>query len=293
MYRHKITAHKEKRVSRIRRYRDTLYRIIFGVDTRAGKIFDVILLCLIIFSVVTVVLESVASIRLHHASFFRGLEWIFTLVFTLEYLLRIISVRNPWKYVLSFYGIIDLIAIVPTYLAFFFLNIHSLLILRALRLLRIFRVFKLTRFIKESDHIMMALSKSRPKITVFVGAVLTIVLIMGTFMYLIEGEASGFTSIPQSMYWAIVTLTTVGYGDLTPHTIAGQILSSLIMIMGYAMIAVPTGIVSVEYANALERKVHHVICAVCGKTELHPDSRYCRSCGSRVLPGTPHKQNAV
>lgn len=264
-------------------FRDRLYEIIFGVDTPAGKNFDIFLLWLIIFSVIAVILESVVSIRVSYGSVLKQWEWFFTVLFTIEYILRLISVRNPVRYVFSFYGLIDLISTLPTYLALTFTSIHSLLVVRVLRLLRIFRILKLARFVKESDYILTALRKSRPKITVFLGAVFTTVLIMGTLMYLIEGEAHGFTSIPRSMYWAIVTLTTVGYGDITPKTIIGQILSSTIMILGYAMIAVPTGIVSVEYANALEREVKTTTCNVCGCADIHIDSNYCRHCGSRLL----------
>jgi voltage-gated potassium channel len=236
-----------------------------------------------------VLLESVAGLRQRHGLLFKQCEWIFTICFTLEYGLRIVSVRDPRKYIFSFYGLIDLVAIIPTYLSLYFADIHSLFVLRALRLLRVFRIFKLARYVKEAEALLTALRKSRPKITVFIGAVFSIVLIMGTFMYLIEGEATGFSSIPRSMYWSVVTLTTVGYGDITPKTVPGQMLSSIIMILGYAIIAVPTGILSVEYASALRQDQKTVYCPVCGKSDLEATAHFCSCCGNS-LADTPKEE---
>jgi voltage-gated potassium channel len=226
--------------------KEELYRIIFESDTPLGKAFDVALLIAILLSIVTVMLESVGSIEAAHGKFIRTLEWSFTTIFTIEYFLRIYCARSRRGYLLSFYGLVDLIAIIPTYLSLVVAGTQYVLIVRSLRLLRIFRVLKLYHFLGEAEVLGKALRQSAAKITVFIGTVVTLIFIIGSIMYLIEGPENGFTSIPVAIYWAIVTLTTVGYGDIAPQTIAGQLLASVVMIMGYGIIAVPTGIVSVE-----------------------------------------------
>ncbi|MBV1923259.1 MAG: ion transporter [Flavobacteriaceae bacterium] len=221
-----------------------------------GRYFDVILLILIVLSVIFVMLESVEPIdRKFHEILYIG-EWIITIFFTLEYILRVITVKKPSRYIFSFYGIIDFISTIPLYLSFIFVGSSYLLTVRAFRLLRIFRILKITRYLGEANKLTKALKNSRPKILVFLFTVLIIAIIAGTLMYLIEGEESGFTSIPRSIYWAIVTLTTVGYGDIAPTDPLGQFIAAILMIMGYGIIAVPTGIVSAEYATADDDEVH-------------------------------------
>lgn len=226
--------------------KEELFRIIFESDTPLGKAFDVALLIAILLSILTVMLESVGSIEAAHGEFIRTLEWSFTAIFTIEYFLRIYCARSRRGYLLSFYGLVDLIAIIPTYLSLVVAGTQYVLIVRSLRLLRIFRVLKLYHFLGEAEVLGKALRQSAAKITVFLGTVVTLIFIIGSIMYLIEGPENGFTSIPVAIYWAIVTLTTVGYGDIAPQTIAGQLLASVVMIMGYGIIALPTGIVSVE-----------------------------------------------
>jgi len=264
--------------------RRKIFIIIFGANTKAGKTFDVILLWMIIVSVTVVILESVSSLRLAYHNLFHTTEWVFTLIFSVEYLLRIYSAPRPLKYITSFYGVIDLLAILPTYLGFFFDQYTFLLTIRALRLLRMFRVFKLARYVKEAAVLADALRHSMHKIVVFFGAVLTLVLILGSLLYLIEGEENGFTSIPQSIYWAIVTITTVGYGDLAPATVLGKILASVAMLTGYSIIAVPTGIISVEIGKAVRsgRKSREKKCPEC-RHEIHDhDANYCKNCGTKL-----------
>lgn len=264
--------------------RKKIFVTIFGTDTPAGRTFDVILLWMIILSVTVVILESVASMRLAYHDYFVTAEWIFTIAFSLEYLLRIYSSPNPIKYITSFYGVIDLLAILPTYLGLFFEQYTFLLIIRALRLLRMFRVLKLARYVKEAAVLARALQLSKHKIVVFFGAVLTLVLILGSLLYLIEGEENGFTSIPQSVYWAIVTITTVGYGDIAPVTVMGKILASIAMLTGYSIIAVPTGIISVEIGKAVksEKKTKTKVCANCKLGSHDPDASFCKVCGNKL-----------
>jgi len=261
-----------------------IFTIIFGTDTPAGKAFDVALLSMIILSVTVVILESVSSLRDAYHDFFINVEWVFTIVFTLEYLLRVSTAPRPLKYMTSFYGIIDLLAILPTYLGLIFDQSTFLLTIRALRLLRMFRVFKLGRYLREATVLVKALQLSIHKIVVFFGVVLTLVLILGSMLYLIEGEENGFTSIPQSIYWAIVTITTVGYGDIAPATVLGKILASIAMLTGFSIIAVPTGIISVEIGKAVkaERDQQYKSCASCGEEELDNDDNYCKNCGTRL-----------
>lgn len=263
--------------------RNRLHEIIFEADTPAGKAFDVGLLLLIVLSVLVVVLESVEAIRRDYAALFFYAEWTLTILFTIEYALRIYSIEKPWKYIRSFYGIVDLLAILPTYLSLVFAGTHYLITIRALRLLRVFRVMKLGQYLSESNVLMEALRSSRRKIEVFLGVVLMIVLIIGSAMYVIESKQdSGFTSIPRSMYWAIVTVTTVGYGDIAPVTTLGQFLSAILMILGYGVIAVPTGIVSVELAHASNpgpQKLNTQSCRACSKEGHDTDALYCKYCG--------------
>ena len=254
-----------------------LYCIIFESKTPGGKAFDVSLLVAIGLSVTVVMLESVKSIQAEHAILLRDLEWVFTGLFTIEYIARLLCVRHPWQYAWSFYGVIDLLAILPSYINLF-TSANYVMVVRVLRLLRVFRVLKLAHFLEETDTLITALRASRRKIMVFVFTVVAVVMVMGTLMYLIEGEANGFTSIPQSVYWAIVTLTTVGYGDITPHTPLGQLMASLIMIMGYGIIAVPTGIFSMELRHAARARDARV-CANCETVESDRAARFCRRCG--------------
>jgi voltage-gated potassium channel len=261
-------------------WRDKMERIIFEADTPAGKGFDVLLIFAIITSVLAVMLESVESIKAHYRNFFVILEWGFTFLFSFEYLCRLISAKKPGRYALSFYGLVDIIAILPSYLSLVLVGAQSLLVVRSFRLLRIFRVFKLTPYLHQAGHLTRALSASRPKITVFLVGVLATVTTMGAVMYLIEGGESGFTSIPKSIYWAIVTMTTVGYGDIAPQTPLGQILASILMVVGYGVIAVPTGIVTAE----LTRTEHIAVsCPSCGEKSISAKAKYCWNCGAAYL----------
>ena len=264
--------------------RKKIYAIIFGTNTDAGRTFDVILLWMIILSVTVVILESVRPLRESYHGLFMHVEWIFTLAFSLEYLLRIYSSPRPLKYVTSFFGIIDLLAILPTFLGLLFETSAFLFTIRALRLLRVFRIFKLARYVKEASVLLRALQLSIHKIIVFFGVVLTLVLILGSLLYLIEGEENGFTSIPQSVYWAIVTITTVGYGDIAPVTVPGKILASIAMLTGYSIIAVPTGIISVEIGKSVRegRGTHGPSCSACGHHPHDHDAQYCKICGSKL-----------
>lgn len=264
-------------------WKERLYIVIFGTETRAGRMFDVVLLWLILFSVLTVMLETVEVIGQDYEQLLSVVEWTFTGLFTVEYILRLICVRNARKYATSFFGMIDLLAILPTYLSFFLAGTHYLIVVRIMRLIRVFRILKLIRFLKEGQILMAALRASRHKIGVFLATVLSLVVIMGTLMYVIEGEENGFTSIPRGVYWAVVTLSTVGYGDVAPQTAFGQMIACLVMIMGYGIIAVPTGIVSVELHHAAAKDhVLAVSCSACGKLGHDPDARWCKICGNRL-----------
>jgi len=262
-------------------WQQKLHEVIFEADTRAGKWFDILLLILIILSVITVMLESVPSIDILYGEELRVLEWVFTLLFTLEYIARLISIGKPLKYVFSFYGIIDFISIMPTYLGIFITGTHTLSIIRSIRLLRVFRILKLTQFIGEANVLTKALKASRAKIIVFLFAVLSLTFILGTLMYLIESPESGFTSIPISIYWAIVTLTTVGYGDIAPATVIGQTLASFIMIIGYAIIAVPTGIVGAELSKT-NLNSNTQACKSCSQEGHDDNAVHCKYCGSKL-----------
>lgn len=258
-----------------------LHEIIFEADTRAGKWFDILLLWAIVLSVTTVMLESVDSIRLIYGNEIKIIEWVFTFIFTLEYIARLYSIGKPLKYVFSFYGIIDLLSIIPTYLGLFVAGTHTLTVIRSIRLLRVFRILKLVQFMGEAKVLTKALIASKEKIVVFLFAVLSLTFILGTVMYLIESPESGFTSIPRSIYWAIVTLTTVGYGDIAPQTVLGQTLASLLMIIGYAIIAVPTGIVGAEIAKT-DNISNTQACTQCGKEGHEDDAEFCKYCGAKL-----------
>ncbi|MBV6654318.1 MAG: ion transporter [Mameliella sp.] len=261
--------------------RARLHEIIFEADTPTGKAFDIILLILIAASVLTVMLESVEPLQREYATLFTVVEWVFTIFFTIEYLLRLYCVFRPYKYATSFFGIIDLLAILPSYLALFLPTAQYFLIIRAFRLIRIFRIFKMAHFINEGNIIIQALKASRAKITVFLTFVSLLVIIIGALMYLVEGGSNdGFSSIPRGVYWSIVTLTTVGYGDITPTTDLGQFISGIVMILGYAIIAVPTGIVSAEFVREYKNeKANTQACRYCGQEGHDDDAKYCKYCG--------------
>jgi voltage-gated potassium channel len=272
----------DNRIDRGGPWRGKLYDIIFLAESRAGKLFDIVLIVAILLSVVVVMLDSVEQFSRMHRPLLRALEWVFTALFTIEYVLRLMSVRVQRKYALSFYGLIDLFAVLPTYISLILPGSQYLVVIRALRVLRVFRILKLAQYMGEASVLLRALRASRYKIVVFMFTVLAIVLIVGSAMYLIEGSEAGFTSIPRGVYWAIVTLTTVGYGDISPQTPWGQALASLVMIMGYAIIAVPTGIVTVELAQATREGRFVRQCSICGATDHESDARYCRHCGGSL-----------
>lgn len=265
-----------------RTWRKVLHEVIFEADTPAGKWFDVILIISIVLSVIVVMLDSISAIRSVHGNVLYFIEWFFTILFTIEYIFRLISVGKPLRYATSFFGVIDLLAILPTYLDLVIPGSHYLTVIRVLRVLRIFRVLKLVQYLAEAKLLMQALRASRKKITVFLFAVLTMVVILGSLIYIIEGEKHGFTSIPRSIYWAIVTLTTVGYGDISPRTGAGQALAAVIMILGYSIIAVPTGIMSVEIARAKEHQITTQACPECSAEGHDSDAVFCKYCGARL-----------
>ncbi|WP_299117274.1 ion transporter [uncultured Winogradskyella sp.] len=278
-------------------WRTKLHEIIYEADTPAGKLFDVILLIAILVSIILVMLESISSFDIKYHDFLNVSEWVITILFTIEYILRVVTVKKPLKYITSFYGIIDLLSTIPKYLSLIFLSGHHLVALRALRLLRVFRILKLARYLGASNNLVLALRASRAKISVFLFAVVILSIILGTIMYIVEGEENGFTNIPKSVYWCIVTLTTVGYGDIAPQTPLGQFIASIVMILGYGIIAVPTGIVSAEYAKAsgdsdnlsdkkfeqLETVALNTQCCVNCLAEKHQDdAEFCHKCGCKL-----------
>ena len=267
------------------KFKNKLYEIVFEADTPAGKTFDIILLIVILLSIILVMLESIKTFNQEHLDALRIIEWIITGIFTAEYLLRIYIVKTRYRYVLSFYGIIDLLSILPSFLSIFFPVNRGISVIRALRLVRIFRILKLNRYVSAGHSIVKALKASRQKISVFFMSVITIVIIVGTLMYMIESEASGFTSIPQSIYWAIVTITTVGYGDIAPITVGGKIIASIMMLLGYAIIAVPTGIVTSEFTNAKKYKeLTTQVCPHCLREGHDTDAEFCKFCGTEINP---------
>lgn len=256
--------------------------IIFGTDTLWGKTFDIVLLIIIILSILTVMLESVKSISIHYGKELKIIEWIFTIMFSIEYVARIITSPKPLKYIFSFLGIIDFLAITPTFLNVFIKGSHAVIVIRSIRLIRIFRILKLARYMGGARTILTALRASIPKIVVFLVAVVSLTIILGTFMYLFEGNQNeGFADIPTSIYWAIVTLTTVGYGDITPITLLGKVMASIIMILGYGIIAVPTGIVTGEFIQEKKLK-DQIACKRCNKTGHDMDAKFCKYCGENI-----------
>jgi len=263
-----------------------LFIIIFGTNTPLGKLFDVVLLVLILVSVAAVMLETVDFIDEQFHTTLRVIEWVVTAFFTIEYIARIWIVRKPSVYIFSFLGIVDFLSILPTYLSMVLVGSQSFAILRALRLLRIFRIFKLVRFVSESRILGRALISSRHKITVFFFALVILVFILGSIMYLVEGPEAGFASIPLSIYWAIVTLTTVGFGDITPQTILGQFIASIVMLLGYSIIAIPTGIVGAEIYKEVDNSknldTHGIICTNCGNEDHRLKANYCHNCGKEL-----------
>lgn len=266
-------------------WRRKIHEVIYEADTPAGKLFDVVLLIVIVLSVVLVMLESIASLNARYFEIFYLAEWIITIIFTIEYILRIISIKKPKSYIFSFYGIVDFLSTIPTYITALFGGYNLLLAIRALRLLRVFRILKITRYVGESEKLGKALKNSQAKILVFLFAVFVITIIAGTVMYLVEGPENGYTSIPISIYWCIVTLTTVGFGDIHPVTPAGRAIASLIMIIGYGIIAVPTGIVSSEYSRAAEGKpvnTNTQVCPHCNETKHLDNAEYCHNCGNKL-----------
>ena len=260
-----------------------LHVVIFGTDTPLGKAFDLLLLIFILLSILVVMLESVQEIEQTYGKIIKIAEWTFTIVFTIEYILRIITTNRPKKYIFSFFGIIDFLAVIPTYLTILLADSQYLLVVRAIRLIRVFRILKLSRYLGEGKLIADALKASREKIVVFLGGVLTLATIMGTLMYLVESPDDGFTSIPRSVYWAIVTLTTVGYGDIAPQTVIGQILASIIMIMGYSIIAVPTGIVTSELVKGPRKKDNEITCTNCNQKGHDANAHFCKYCGTELI----------
>lgn len=265
-------------------WRLRLHEVIFEADTAAGKTFDVALILAILLSIVAVMFDSVAEVREQHGQTLYIIEWFFTLLFTLEYLTRLVSLGQPGRYARSFYGVVDLIAILPTYLSLLLPGSQYLMVIRALRLLRIFRILKLAQYLNEGELLLKAMRASFRKISVFLFVVLTLVLIFGSLLYLIEGNESGFTSIGVSCYWAITTLTTVGYGDISPQSPLGRAVASIIMILGYGVIAVPTGIVTAELVSPITGRVSTQACPDCGAEKHSYDASFCKYCGTELNP---------
>ncbi|TMI62793.1 MAG: ion transporter [Bacteroidetes bacterium] len=264
-------------------WQSKLHETIYESNTTAGKIFDKALLVLILGSIVVVMLDSIKVYHNKYGDLFFVLEWVFTGLFTIEYILRLVSIKKPLGYVFSFLGIIDLLAIIPSYLSIFFVGAQSLLVLRALRLLRIFRIFKLTHFLTEMEFLKTAIYSSLKKIFIFMLVVLAMVIILGSIMYLVENGENGFSSIPDSIYWAIVTITTVGYGDISPVTPLGKFIASIVMFIGYGIIAVPTGIITTDIALAVRSKKHgHETCPGCGEEGHDRNAKFCKYCGSAL-----------
>lgn len=264
-------------------WRQKLHDVIFEAETPIGRGFDIILITAIILSVIVVILDSVNTYQQKYGEFLYAAEWFFTILFSFEYILRMIAVRRPLRYAFSFFGVIDILSILPTYLSLFFPGIQYLLTVRILRLLRVFRVFKLTEYITEAQSLKKALYGSAKKIGVFILAVLTLVTVIGSLIYVIEGEENGFNDIPTSIYWAIVTLTTVGYGDLSPKTSLGKLFASIVMILGYGFIAVPTGIITVEMSKVMQNQRDHTqVCPNCLAEGHDSDAIHCKYCGAAL-----------
>jgi voltage-gated potassium channel len=275
------SPHPESERPALRPWQQRLHEVIFEADSAGGKAFDVVLLIAILLSIAVVMLESIADVRQHWGRELLIAEWIFTFLFTAEYALRLVCVARAHRYALSFFGLVDLLAILPAYLSLVFAGSQSLIVIRALRLLRVFRIFKLGHFLYEARTLIQAARATSTKVIVFMFTVMTIVLIMGSAMYLIEGPEHGFTSIPRAIYWAIVTMTTVGYGDLAPSTILGQTLAAAAMIIGYCIIAVPTGIFSFEFVSAMQN-ISTQACGHCSQEGHDHDAVYCKYCGEKL-----------
>lgn len=275
-----------KIIIRFDSFKQQVYRIVFGIDTVAGRLFDLVLLSIILLSVLLIMLESVAEFNSRFGDELKIAEWILTILFSIEYLARIYSAPKPLKYIFSFMGIVDLLSLFPTYIGLFFDGSHYFSIIRSIRLIRIFRILKLTHFMGGANQLGNALYDSRHKIIVFLGTILCTVAILGTLMYMIEGVENGFTSIPRSIYWAIVTITTVGYGDIAPQTWFGQLIASMLMIIGYAIIAVPTGIVTSELVKSEDgkgkKKKSKRTCSECEVNNIRRNDNFCYNCGSEV-----------
>jgi voltage-gated potassium channel len=263
-------------------FRPRVYSVIFGTDTPKGKLFDLVLIYTILFSVIIVVLDSVSVFAVSYGDYLDILEWTLTIVFTIEYAMRIYVSPKPWGYIRSFYGIVDLLSILPSYLGLIYADIGYLLIIRLLRVLRVFRVLKLMRYISEANLLARALLRSRRKIVVFFSFVLILAVIFGSLMFVVEGAENGFTSIPRSIYWTIVTITTVGYGDITPHTALGQMIATLVMLTGYSIIAIPTGIFTAEIVQEVQRQRTQKVCQNCHVTGHEIDADFCRKCGAEL-----------
>ena len=259
--------------------REKIWRIIFGTDTPAGRLFDLVLIYAILLSVAAIVLDSVTLLHRDFGRWFYYTEWFFTLLFTFEYFLRIYVSRRPLRYIFSFLGLVDLISIIPSYLALVVSGANYLLVIRMIRVLRVFRVLKLVRYMEEASVLMRALYLARRKILVFFVTVLVLSFIFGCLMFVVEGPGNGFTSIPKSIYWTIVTITTVGYGDMTPQTVLGQLISTVAMLLGYSIIAIPTGIITAELASELGRSRAGQRCQNCGRAGHEADACHCRHCG--------------
>lgn len=263
-------------------WKKKMYEIIFYSDTFYGKLFDQILLVLILISIVAVMLESVATIRLQYSESLITIEWALTIIFLAEYILRIISSPRPLKYIISFFGIIDLLAILPSFISLIIPGVQPLIVIRALRLLRVYRILKLSRYIQEGNTLILAIRKSFYKIFIFMFFIFILVILLGSLMYVIEDGENGFYSIPLGIYWAVITLTTVGYGDIVPVTALGKFVATFIMLLGYSIIAIPTGIVSAELSFSRKEKTETRICSVCGEAGHQYDANYCRKCGHNL-----------
>lgn len=271
-------------ISENEKLKKDLYRIIYEADTRAGKLFDILLIWAILLSVVLVVVESVKEIAANQQILFTAGEWFFTILFSIEYLLRIYVIRKKWAYIFSFYGVVDLLSILPTFFSLVLPGTQYLMVIRILRLMRVFRIFKLSSYLSEANILAKALKASSRKIIVFLSSIALLVIVIGAVMYVIEGPVYGFKDIPTSIYWAIVTLTTVGYGDISPQTGLGQFFASVVMVLGYAIIAVPTGIMTVELSKANKKESHPTtkVCHECLQEGHDHDAAFCKYCGTKI-----------
>lgn len=264
-------------------WRSKVFKIIYHADTPAGKWFDILLIVFIVFSVLTIILDSVLELHLKYGELFYVLEWFFTIIFTFEYILRLISIKSPVRYMFSFFGIVDILSIIPTYLSLFFVGTQQLLVIRILRILRVFRILKLIQYTQQAQILTNAVKNSRHKIFVFFFFIATVLIIFGSMMYLIEGSENGFTSIPHGIYWAVVTLTTVGYGDIAPHTVLGRFVASFIMLTGYSIIAVPTGIFAAELnKETIKNRKLSRLCNTCNLRGHTKGAIFCRRCGEEL-----------